>query len=102
MKLDFEQYQLYMPDCDKLLKRAEKSPKNLRFSEVCQLAECYGFLFARQRGTSHRIYKHPKLRDVMNFQDNQGRAKPYQVKQLLNAIKELTRLPSEDYAKADE
>ena len=91
-----------MPDCDKLLKRARKSPNTLRFEEVCQLAECHGFLFARQKGTSHRIYKHPKLRDVMNFQSHRGNAKPYQVRQLLDAIEELANLESQNYETADE
>jgi hypothetical protein len=45
-------------------------------------------VFKRQDGTSHRIYQHPDLgRDgFMNFQSVQGKAKPYQVRQLLKAI----------------
>jgi hypothetical protein len=78
-----------MSDCARLLTRARNSPGNLRFDEVCQLAECHGFVFARQKGTSHRIFKHPKLRDVMNFQSDRGKAKAYQVRQLLDAITEL-------------
>ena len=75
-----------MPDCDKLLERARSSPANLRFEEVCDLAECYGFVFARQAGSSHRIYKRPKWPKVMNFQNRNGKAKAYQVRQLLEAI----------------
>jgi hypothetical protein len=78
-----------MSDCDKLLAHARNSPGNLRFEEVCQLAECHGFVFARQKGTSHRIFKHPKFRDVMNFQSDRGKSKTYQVRQLLDAITEL-------------
>lgn len=74
-----------MPNCDKLLEHARNSPADLRFTQICQLAECYGFVFDRQAG-SHRIYKRPMWPQVMNFQDCKGKAKPYQVRQLLNAI----------------
>lgn len=81
-----------MSKCDKLLKKAENSPKNLSFTEICQLAECYGFEFQRQSG-SHVIYEHPLLtieqNRFMNFQNINGKAKPYQVKQLLKAISYL-------------
>ncbi len=85
-----------MSDCNKLLKRARNSPSGLRFEEICRLAECHGFIFVRQSGTSHRIYKHSKLRDVVNFQSDAGRAKSYQVKQLLNAIGELAEIESRE------
>ena len=60
----------------------------MRFSELCQLAECYGFTFARQKG-SHCMYKKPGQIGLMNFQDDGGKAKEYQVKQLLAVIEEL-------------
>lgn len=74
-----------MPKCDKLLERARKSPSDLRFTEICQLAECYGFVFDRQAG-SHRIYKRRGWPQVINFQEWKGKAKPYQVRQLLKVI----------------
>lgn len=80
-----------MSKCDKLLKKAQQSPNNLRFEELCQLAVCYGFVFDRQKG-SHHIYEHPKLRDLMDFQPKDGRAKPYQINQLLEAIQDLGAL----------
>lgn len=72
----------------------------MRFSELCQLAECYGFELARQRG-SHRIYKKPGRRELMNFQDDAGKAKEYQVKQLLSAIEELTGDGTPDEEQSD-
>ena len=81
-----------MARCAKLLDKAVNSPENLRFADLCALAECYGWVFQRQRG-SHRIYMHPGLRSrsgsMMNFQSRQGNAKPTQVRQLLAAIEEL-------------
>ncbi len=78
-----------MPNCDKLLKKAQNSPSNLRFEELCQLAECYGFTFKGQIGTSHRKYQRPGYKSVMNFQDEHGKAKDYQVRQLLAAMEIL-------------
>src|SRR5215208_4682907 len=78
--------------CAKLLEKAKSSPKNLKFDDLCALAECYGWAFQRQCG-SHRIYLHAQLGNVtgsmMNFQSRKGKAKPSQVRQLLDAIEEL-------------
>jgi HicA toxin of bacterial toxin-antitoxin, len=81
-----------MGKCEKLLEKAKNSPANISFTEICKLAVCYGWIFIRQSG-SHRMYEHPDL-DVsqgrfQNFQDDRGKAKPYQVKQLLAAIENL-------------
>ncbi len=82
-----------MSRCQKLLEKARNSASNLRFEEVCKLAECYGWFFDRQNGTSHKIYLNPALGNkpgaMMNFQEKNGKAKLLQVKQLLNAIDEL-------------
>jgi hypothetical protein len=81
-----------MTRCAKLLEKATNSPKNLRFEDLCALAECYGWVFQRQCG-SHRIYMHHGLGSsagsMMNFQSRHGKAKPTQVRQLLAAIEEL-------------
>lgn len=81
-----------MDKCQKLLQKAQRSPKNLRFDELCNLAVCYGWVLKRQSG-SHWIYENERLAPedgrVMNFQSDNGKAKPYQVKQLLNAIENL-------------
>jgi hypothetical protein len=79
-----------MGRCKKLWERAKASPASLRFEEACRLAECFGFHFARQRGTSHRIYKYPGWIGLLNFQDDAGEAKEYQVRQLLEAAEELS------------
>jgi len=80
-----------MDRCAKLLDKANNPPKNLRFRDLCALAECYGWVFQRLSG-SHRIYMHPLLGSsaaMMNFQSRRGKAKPTQVRQLLGAIEEL-------------
>jgi predicted RNA binding protein YcfA (HicA-like mRNA interferase family) len=45
---------------------------------------------ARQKGSSHRIYKTPWQGDPrVNIQDDRGKAKAYQVRQVLKAIERL-------------
>ena len=77
----------------KLLAKASNSPNNVRFEELCRLAECFGWTFKRQNGTSHCIYVNLALTldqgRRMNFQDFKGKAKASQVRQLLAAIENL-------------
>lgn len=75
--------------CKKRLDEARANVTSLRFGNLCALAECFGWVFVRQSG-SHRIYKRNGGTALMNFQeDRNGRAKPYQVRQLLAAIDDL-------------
>ena len=76
-----------MGSLKKILERMAESPTNVRFSDLCKVCNRY-FGKARQRGTSHRIYKTPWADDPrLNIQEDNGKAKAYQVKQLLAAIK---------------
>jgi len=67
----------------KLLRKALSSPANLRFEEVCLLARAFGFHQSRVSG-SHHIFAHAGVRELLNIQEVRGKAKPYQVKQLLD------------------
>ncbi len=74
----------------KRLDEARANVTSLRFGNLCALAECFGWVFIRQSG-SHRMYKRAGSTILMNFQeDRNGRAKPYQVRQLLAAIDQLS------------
>lgn len=78
---------------EKLLTKGQQSPRNLRFEELCRLAEYHGWEFRRQNG-SHKIYVNSSLsadeKRRMNFQpDSNGMAKDYQIVQLLDAIETL-------------
>lgn len=82
---------------EKLLRlhaKLEQSQINISFSELCKLAEMVGFIFDRQNG-SHKVYRHEKYPGIMNFQEVKGKAKPYQVKQLLNFINEHNLIKKE-------
>ena len=75
--------------CRRRLEEARANVTALRFGNLCALAECFGWVFVRQSG-SHRIYKRSGSMQLMNFQeDRNGRAKPWQVRQLLAAIDDL-------------
>ena len=71
----------------KLLQKALSSPANLRFEEACSLARAFGFHLSRVKG-SHHIFAHPSVRELVNLQEVKGKAKPYQVKQLLALVEE--------------
>jgi len=68
-----------------LLQKAIRSPASLRFEEMVRLVEAFGFRRARQRG-SHHIFVHPNVRELVNIQDVNGMAKPYQVRQFLKLV----------------
>jgi predicted RNA binding protein YcfA (HicA-like mRNA interferase family) len=67
----------------KLLRKALSSPASLRFNEACALAEAFGFRLSRISG-SHHLFVREGVRELVNLQDVRGKAKPYQVRQLLD------------------
>jgi len=72
-------------DKRKLLKRLLSGSKNIRFSEATVVAEAFAFKLDRISG-SHHIYIHQDVPELLNLQNVKGKAKPYQVKQLLKII----------------
>jgi len=74
-----------------IVKRMKRNANGIVFSDLCKVCDSY-FGKARQSGTSHRIYKMPWLGDPrVNIQNSKGKAKPYQVKQVLLAIDRLEK-----------
>jgi hypothetical protein len=77
-----------MDSIDNLVKRWEKNPQNVGFKDLCRICDHY-FGEARLKG-SHRVYKTPWQGDPrINIQNDNGKAKVYQVRQVLKAIKKL-------------
>jgi hypothetical protein len=65
------------------------NPKGVSFQDLCKVCDTY-FGKPRQSGSSHRIYKTPWPGDPrVNIQNAGGKAKPYQVRQVLAAIDRL-------------
>ncbi len=81
----------------KSLERLLSGSKNVRFSDAVACAEGCGFRLERISG-SHHIYTHPAVPVLVNLQDVRGKAKPYQVKQLLQVIEKygLARDPEDE------
>ncbi len=78
-----------MSKVNDIVVQMKQNPKNIKFKDLCLVCDYY-FGDARQRGSSHRIYKTPWLGDPrVNIQNNKGKAKAYQVKQVLIAIERL-------------
>jgi predicted RNA binding protein YcfA (HicA-like mRNA interferase family) len=71
----------------KLIKILLSGSKNIRFSEAVECAEIFGFRLEHING-SHHIYIHPDIPKLVNIQNVKGKAKPYQVKQLLQLIEQ--------------
>ena len=72
-----------------ILEEMKSNPKGIRFSDLKKVCEHY-FGTPRQSGSSHCIFKTPWPGDPrVNIQNQKGKAKPYQVKQVLLAIEKL-------------
>lgn len=78
----------------KLIEKLLSGSKNVRFSEAVACARLYGFELSRING-DHQIFVHPDIPELLNLQDVDGKAKPYQIKQLLQLI-ERYNLKSRD------
>ena len=73
----------------KLVTQIKNNPQDVRFDDLAKVCDYY-FGKPRQSGTSHLVYKTPWQGDPrVNIQNKKGRAKPYQVKQVLTAIAKL-------------
>lgn len=73
----------------KILDQMRREPANVRFADLKRVCEEF-FGKPRQMGTSHVIFKTPWIGDPrINIQDDKGKAKAYQVRQVLLAIEKL-------------
>lgn len=71
---------------EKLLARlASGSLRNVAFADLRRLVEAFGFRLRRVSG-SHHIFAHPEIPEVVNLQEVEGDAKPYQIRQFLRLV----------------
>jgi hypothetical protein len=78
-----------MSKIEDILSQMRRSPNGLRFADLCRVCDHF-FGEASQRKSSHRVYKTPWQGDPrVNIQNAKGKAKSYQVKQVLKAIERL-------------
>ena len=72
-----------------ILAKMRRNPKGIRFNELTKVCDHY-FGQPRNSGTSHRVYKTTWAGDPrVNSQNSKGKAKAYQVRQVLSAIDRL-------------
>ncbi|MBN2038871.1 MAG: toxin HicA [Spirochaetes bacterium] len=75
-----------MSNLKDIIIKMKRNPGDIRFGDLCKVCESY-FGKPRSTGGSHHIYKTPWQGDPrINIQNNKGKAKIYQVKQILKAI----------------
>ncbi|MBI2756133.1 MAG: toxin HicA [Chloroflexi bacterium] len=78
-----------MANLAKMLAAMRAHPTSVRFADLERICEHY-FGPPRHKGTSHQVYRMPWAGDPrVNIQDDHGKAKAYQVRQVLAAINKL-------------
>ena len=78
-----------MAKIDEILLQMKRNPNGVRFNDLCKVCDYY-FEKPRQTSSSHRTYKTPWQGDPrINIQNSKGKAKAFQVKQVLMAIQKL-------------
>ena len=78
-----------MAKVEEIVAKMRRNPKGIRYWDLCNVCDFY-FGDARQKSSSHRIYKTPWPGDPrVNIQNAGSVAKAYQVRQVLRAIDRL-------------
>ena len=68
-----------------LARIARGDPANVAFGDMLRLVEAVGFEIQRTTG-SHHIYGHPEIPGLVNLQNADGEAKPYQIRQFVRLV----------------
>lgn len=80
------QYHRGVPSVNKIIEAMRSNPQNIAYNDLKRVCKHY-FGEPRQDGTSHAVFKMPWAGDPrVNIQDDKGKAKAYQVRQVLKAI----------------
>jgi len=79
-----------------------RAPGNIRYADLRKVCVEY-FGEPRQSGTSHAIFKTPWSGDPrINIQNDRGKARAYQVRQVLLAIDKLKEVQREAHSKQEQ
>ncbi|MGP9490487.1 toxin HicA [Glutamicibacter sp. BW80] len=85
-----------MSGIDGIEAKMRENPKNIKFTDIRKVCDAH-FGIPRNRAGSHVIYKTPWPGDPrVNIQNKDGMAKPYQVKQVLEAIEKMKEMSGVD------
>ncbi len=78
-----------MPTLNDIIDVMHNNPAGIRFADLCKVCD-HIFGQARQASGSHRVYKTQWIGDPrVNIQNDKGKAKVYQVKQVLKSIERM-------------
>ena len=78
-----------MAEIARIVDRMRGSPAQVRFADLYKVCVAY-FGEPRQSASSHAVFKTPWPGDPrVNIQNAKGKAKPYQVRQVLLALEKL-------------
>ena len=68
-----------------LLTHLMTSRNNVKYTDFVALIESFGFVHTRGKG-SHEIFKRKGIAEIVNIQNHNGKAKPYQIEQFLSLV----------------
>jgi hypothetical protein len=78
-----------MAEIARIVDRMRSSPMQVRYADLYKVCVAY-FGEPRQNASSHAVFKTPWPGDPrVNIQNAKGKAKPYQVRQVLLALERL-------------
>jgi hypothetical protein len=78
-----------MSDIEEILAQMVRNPEDVRFRDLSRVCDHY-FGEPRQSGGSHMVYKTPWPGDPrVTIQTKKGKARAYQVRQVIRAIEKL-------------
>ena len=69
----------------KILQKILAGSKNIRFSDMLNIVQGFGFTLSRTDG-SHHIFTRPDIPELVNLQNIKDQAKPYQIRQFLKLV----------------
>jgi len=69
----------------RFLQQILNNQKNVKFNDFVIILEAFGFFRARTSG-SHNIFKNNSVNEIINIQNVNGEAKPYQIKQFFYLV----------------
>jgi len=69
----------------KLLLKILSGSRDIHFGDMVSLVEGFGFHLSRTDG-SHHIFTRRDIPELVNLQNVQGKAKPYQIRQFLKLV----------------
>ncbi|MGA2864178.1 MAG: type II toxin-antitoxin system HicA family toxin [Verrucomicrobiota bacterium] len=69
----------------KTLARILAGSRNIRFADMENLAQGFGFRLSRTSG-SHHIFSRAGIPELVNLQEVRGEAKPYQIRQFIKIV----------------